>query len=344
MRMNHRTLSWAAALLCLLVMTACGGATSSASKPSVGAIAATIPLGTTVQQATTSVQGIWVLDASDRVANEVDPTSNKVVASIPVGFGPTNLLVTSAPNALWVTNRDGAVKRIDPGTGAVVATISVSAQPVSSLTATTNPPALWVAGYSDHTVSRIDMQTNHVVATIDVGNAPDDIESANGSVWVCNLKDDQGVQQIDPATNQVATKVTLHYSSFGGVGCGSIRFTENALWVMTYHGAARTNVLLRLDPHTYATVATIDLGSDIIGFSMGADASAVWVSDVDTSGLLRVDAQTNKIAGKLSLDQAPSRVTLTAHSVWVGNFYESSDGTLSSNGTGNTLWRITPAP
>jgi streptogramin lyase len=344
MRMNHRLLSGAVALLCLLVMTACGGTTSSGSKPSIGTLAATIQLGPIAQQTSGGVQGIWFLDVVDRVADEVDPTTNKVVASIPVGFGATNLLATSAPDALWVTNRDGAVKRIDPATGEVVATITVSAQPVSSLTATTNPPALWVAGYTDHTVTRIDMQINRAVATIDVGNAPDDIVAADGSVWVCNLKDDRGVQQINPQTNQVTTKVTLPYSGFGGVGCGSIRFTQNALWVMTWRGGGRTTALLRIDPQTYATIATIDLGSDIIGFSIGADASTVWAADVDASELLRVDTKTNQVAGKLSLNQAPSRITLTAHSVWVGNFYDSSDGTLSSNGTGNSLWRITPAP
>jgi streptogramin lyase len=341
MHMRHR-LSWAAALLCMLVITACGSTTSSGSKPSIGTLAATIHLGTAAPQAAASAQGIWFLDASDGIADEVDPASNKIVASIRVGLGITNVLATPEINALWVTEISGAVSRIDLSTGQIVATIPVSAQAVSSLTATTNPPALWVAGYTDHTITRIDMQTNRVVATIDVGNAPDDIESADGSVWVCNLKDDRAVQQLDPQTNQIVTRVTLPYSGFGGVGCGSVRFTENALWVMTYHGGGRTTVLLRLDPHTYATIATIDLGSDTIGFGIGADANAVWMSDVDTRELLRVDAQTNKVVGKLSLDQAPSRVMLTARAVWVGNFYESSDGTLSSNGTGNTLWRITP--
>jgi hypothetical protein len=162
-------------------------------------------------------------------------------------------------------------------------------------------------------------------------------------VWVCNLKDDRGVQQIDPRTNQVVTRVTLHYSGFGGVGCGSIRFTENALWVMVYQGGGRTNALLHLDPHTYASLGTVDLGPDIMGFNIGADTSAVWVPDVDTSKLVRVDAQTNKVSGKLSLDQAPSRATIAAQAVWVSSYYAVSDGTLSSNGTGNTVWRITPA-
>jgi hypothetical protein len=80
-----------------------------------------------------------------------------------------------------------------------------------------------------------------------------------------------------------------------------------------------------------------------MGFNIGADTSAVWIPDVDTSELVRVDAQTDKVSGKLSLDQAPSRATMAAHAVWVSSYYAVSDGTLSSNGTGNTLWRITPA-
>lgn len=339
--MYQRALCWAVPLLCLLTITACGSTTSSASKPTVGSVATTIHLGTAAQQWTPNAEGLWFLDTWDGVANEVDPAVNKVVSSISVGYGATNLLATPEVHALWVTKTDGSVSRIDLSTGQVVATIQVSTEAVSSMTATSDPLTLWVAAYTDHTVMRIDMQTNRVAAAIDVGHAPDDLQTANGSVWVCNIRDDRAVQQIIPETNQVVTRLTLQHSNFAGIGCGSIRFTENAVWVMTYNGITE---LLRLDPQSFATIATTNLGTEVIGFNIGADATAVWIPNVETKELLRVDAQSSKVVGKLALGQAPSRVMLSAHSVWVSDYRDLSDGTLSSNGTGNTVWRITPAP
>ncbi|HEV2238646.1 MAG TPA: hypothetical protein VGR57_18455 [Ktedonobacterales bacterium] len=348
MRSNARRCHSAVLVICMLMMAACGGASAGGAKPAshaIGTLAATLRLGSVTQQTAAGAGGIWFLDASDAVANEVDPSTNKVVATISLQIGATNILATPEVNALWATRDDGTVTRTDLGTGKVVATIPVSTAGVYALTATANPPTLWVAAVHDHTVSRIDMSTNKVAATIAVGSTPEDIEAQGDSVWVCNLKDDNGVQQIDPQTNQVTTRVTLHYSNFGGIGCGSIRFAANALWVMTYEGTVRTTVLLRLDPTTYATVATIDLGTDYIGFNIGADANGVWVPDIDSWDLLRVDARTNRVLGKLPMKERPNRATVTNGVVWVSNQYNNPD-TFYQNAerTGDTLWRINPAP
>jgi YVTN family beta-propeller protein len=332
----------------MLILAACGGSTAGGSKAgtlAVGRLAATITLGEVAQRAAFGAQGIWFLNALNGLAAEVDPSTNRVVATINVGSLATNLIATPEMNALWVTQDDGKVRRIDLGTGQVVATIPISTAGVYALTATASPPALWVAAVHDHAVTRIDTRTNQVVATIDVGESPEDIEAAQGAVWVCNLKDDHGVQQIDPQTNQVTTRVTLNYSNFGGIGCGSIRFTTNALWVMTYEGTIRTTVLLRLDPTTFATVARIDLGGEYLGFNIGADANGVWVPDIEASNLVRVDATTNRVMGKLTLSERPNRATFTAGAVWVSSQYNNPD-TFYQNAerTGETLWRITPAP
>jgi YVTN family beta-propeller protein len=333
------------------VFAACGGTTPQTGgpphAPSIGTVATSIHLGEAAQHAAVGTQGIWFLNAVDGLADEVDPATNQVVASISLGtglFAPTNILAIPEVNALWVTQAGGTVRRIDLSTGQVVATIPVSTQAVFSMTATASPPTLWVASYTDYTVTRIDMRTNKVVATITVGAAPDDIEAGGGTVWVCNLRDDQAIQQIDPQTNHVVTRVTMHYSNFGGEGCGSIRFTANAMWVMSYHGAVRTTVLLRIDPHTYATVATIPLGSDYIGFNTGVDERAVWVSDNDASKLLKVDAQTNRVVGQLPLNQSPGAATVVAGAVWVSSSYDQNQKFPNDKVPSDTLWRITPAP
>jgi YVTN family beta-propeller protein len=335
---------WAIVSLCVLMVSACGGAPSGGSRPAtsaVGKIAATIHLDAAAQQSAVGEQGLWFLNAVDGYADEVDPVTNHVMATIKVGFEATHILASPEANALWVAGSDGSVSRFELSTGHLVGAIPVSTQAVAAMTLTASPPALWVASPTDHTVTRIDTATNRVAATIAVGAWPDDIVAAQGAVWVCNLKDDQGVQQIDPQTNQVVTRVTLNYSSFGSTGCAGVRVTDTAIWVMTYNGSADITTLLRVDPHTYATVATIPLGTGDIGFNMAADAIAIWIPNVDTRALIRVDARTNRIAGTLALSQPPSRVTLAASAVWVNNYYQ-SNGYQAIKRPSDTVWRISP--
>jgi virginiamycin B lyase len=343
--MNNRTLSWVAALLCTLMVVACGGAPahgSSSTTAAIGKITATIHLGAAAQQTVVGSHGLWFLNALDGFADEVDPSTNHVVATIKVGFEATHLLVTPDLNALWVAGSDGSVSRFDLSTGHMVIAIPISTQAVSAMTTTTSPPALWVASPTDHTVTRVDMTTNRVAATIAVGAGSDDIETGHGTVWVCNLKDDQGVQEIDPQTNQVTTRVTLSYSNFGGTGCGGLQITDDAIWVMTYNGGGDVTTLLRVDPHAYATVATISLGTGDIGFNIAADASGVWVPNVGTSALVRVDAHTNRIVGTLPLSQSPSGVTLAGGAVWVSSYIQSNHYEPIKRPS-DTLWHITPA-
>jgi hypothetical protein len=335
---------WAIASLCVFMVAACGGATSSGTRPAtsaVGKITATIRLDAAAQQGAVGTQGLWFLNAVDGYADEVDPATNHIMATVKVGFEATHILASPAANALWVAGSDGSITRFDLATGHLVGAIPVSTHAVAAMTMTASPPALWVASPTDHTVTRIDIATNQVAATIAVGAWPDDIVSAQGTVWVCNLKDDQGVQQIDPQTNQVATRITLHYSNFGGTGCGGVRVTDAAIWIMTYSAVSDITTLLRVDPSTYATVASITLGTGDIGFNMAADATAVWIPNITTQALIRVDAHTNRVAGTLALSQPPSRVTLAASAVWVNNFSQS--GTYQAiKRPSDTVWRISP--
>ena len=92
------------------------------------------------------------------------------VASCGHGVGATPTEVAAGEGANWVTNADGhTVSRIDPGTNAVVETITVGNGPSGIAI---GDGAVWVVNSLDGTVSRIDPGTNTVVQTIDVGGGP----------------------------------------------------------------------------------------------------------------------------------------------------------------------------
>src|SRR5438876_9866762 len=64
---------------------------------------------------------VWVARVSDNTVLRIDPQTNSVIATIPVGPQPEGIAVT--PGAVWVVNKGGpSVSRIDPATNQVVAT------------------------------------------------------------------------------------------------------------------------------------------------------------------------------------------------------------------------------
>ena len=77
--------------------------------------------------------------------SRIDPRTNTVVDTIPVGSGPSG--ITTGAGAVWVVNSlDGTVSRIDPGTNTVVQRIPVGSTPLGIVYAA---GAVWVANTGD---------------------------------------------------------------------------------------------------------------------------------------------------------------------------------------------------
>ena len=84
----------------------------------------------------------------------IDTGSNRLVAAVPVGNGPTSVAI--GYGSVWVTNaQDGSVSRIDPRTRVVVQRIDVGGDPSGIAV---GAGGVWVANSLDATVSRIDPQ------------------------------------------------------------------------------------------------------------------------------------------------------------------------------------------
>ena len=71
---------------------------------------------------------VWVANSLDGTVTRIDPISNAVKATIPVGDGPNGLAVT--PGAIWVSNElAGTIMKIDRARGTVVMTVPIGNRP-----------------------------------------------------------------------------------------------------------------------------------------------------------------------------------------------------------------------
>jgi DNA-binding beta-propeller fold protein YncE len=278
--------------------------------PRTGEVVATIPIEGLWDAFTQVVSGagsVWVSSgyyetghAPKRgpgdVVFRIDPRTNRVVDRIPVD-PPTGLAF--GHGSVWATSISyGTVSRIDPQTGEVVAKIKVG-RGAADIAADESSGAVWVAssylpkdfgGYDwpkyseDRNLTRIDAETNRVVEEIPIetrsryGGGAWNVAVGAGAVWV--LSGDGNLLKVDPATNEIAARVSVGVSptSYLAVYGGGV-------WAM---GQAEEFRLVRVDPSTMHIVASEDIGPipKIGEGGLAAGGGYVWFSSGE--GLARV--------------------------------------------------------
>jgi YVTN family beta-propeller protein len=138
---------------------------------------------------------VWASNQQSGTVSRLNPKKRKVVKTIRVAGSPT--CIRAGAGAIWVGSQStddvfriaGTVTRIDPATGAIVATTKVGARPSDG---TRGPDGLeWIPNLGDGTITRIDPATDKVVDTIPVVAGPFVARSFFGSVWVGDFRGTQ---------------------------------------------------------------------------------------------------------------------------------------------------------
>jgi DNA-binding beta-propeller fold protein YncE/ABC-type branched-subunit amino acid transport system substrate-binding protein len=151
------------------------GGTVSRIDPDTGKLVATIE--TDAGSMTAGAEGVWFLGGPG--VQQIDPRTNRVGQTIPIGSGSTSGIAVGA-GSIWATaEEDGLVWRIEPGPDPVSRSIDVG---VGVTYIAFGGGAVWTANYIDGMVSRIDPRTNAVTARIPIG-AAQALAAGAGSIW-----------------------------------------------------------------------------------------------------------------------------------------------------------------
>jgi DNA-binding SARP family transcriptional activator/ABC-type branched-subunit amino acid transport system substrate-binding protein/DNA-binding beta-propeller fold protein YncE len=289
--------------------------------PGTGALLKQVPLGTTPSTIAAGVDSVWVLDANDRTISRVDPTGHSRVRTFSTASTPTDLAIGA--NAIWVGNgfpaaRFGdyprSVSRLDPVSGVVDETIALpNAREGQYLQGggftqqhiAATREAVWVVD-PDLSVSRIDPRSNQVVATVE-GVEAGDIAAGPGGVWFVGTVGggDEGVVEIDPATNAVSQRIEVAAESLATLAVGG-----GAVWAADPLGGS----VWRIDPGPDPVLHQIplDLGVRSVAFGHGF----VWATNEISDRVYRIDPRTN-VARVVSHLAAPQRVAVGQDGIWV---------------------------
>ena len=296
-----------------------GNAVLAGDPPPAGTVIATIAADTSNGELAFGDGALWLADAGDTL-QRIDPSSNLVVATIPVGCCIFHG-VAYGDGSVWVSNFvDNTIDRIDPVTNTVTAVIPTVGLAPEGIAVT--PDAVWVADHHGNptgAVDRIDPVTNTVVASIPVGAhrfccGPQGIVAAAGAIWV-GVPNQFGVARIDPTTNTLVTLIqtgTASPQAQDQSSCGALASAGGAVW--SADGGCNPSHLWRIDPSTNAVAGFVTPGS--IPSSLASGFGSLWVTV--RNGLARVDPVTGANVGWLSLAKnTATDVAVGAGSVWL---------------------------
>jgi YVTN family beta-propeller protein len=244
--------------------------------------------------------------ASENSVAAIDAKSNRLVAEVPVGSGPTNVAV--GEGSVWVTNSlDRSVSRIDPRTSRLLQRIDVGDDPSGIAV---GAGAVWVANSLDGTVSRIDPQTNREAQVIPVGVTPTALVVGGGAVWVTSAEE-RNVTRIDAVSGRVVDRIATGALGRGiAVGGGSVWVTDES-----------SRSVVRIDARRGRVVETVGVGNGPTGVAVG-DGS-VWVANSLDGTVSRIDARTNRVLATIPVGEGPDGVAAGSDVVWVsGEFSE----------------------
>ena len=223
-----------------------GGSKPKPQAPPAGKIVATIPSLASGGIAV-GAGSVWVANTATHTVTRIDPATNSVVTTIPVGtaldqpfHGPTRLAF--GHGTMWVldgTADCSCVHRIDPATNTIVATIKLGIPTfarIAPLDIAVQPDGVWIAvrlgteDAPDGSVIRVDPTTNSVSAIIGAGSSPEfggptRIAAEQGSVWF-GVPSQKAVVRVNPASNSVVATTP-------GMTCaeGDVATDELGVWV-----------------------------------------------------------------------------------------------------------------
>jgi YVTN family beta-propeller protein len=233
----------------------------------------------------------------------IDPTTRKVVKTIPVDATPTG--VAFGHRSLWVAHGlTGEVTRIDPELGGkeTFPDVARTRFPSAGAIAAGND-AVW-AVFGDATLARIDPASSEVTWT-DVGLRPTGVVEGGGWLWVVSSGN---------STVYCFSPVTFLAGPIGRQAVGSrsagIAYGHDAVWVTS----SGDDFVTRIDPSTYAG-RQIDVGAEPEGIAVGANA--VWVANAGDGTVSRIDPATRKVVETIEVGNRPVGIAFAAGLVWV---------------------------
>jgi YVTN family beta-propeller protein len=242
----------------------------------------------------------------------IDPTSNTLVRSIPVGEFPTDLVVDDG--SVWVANAgDHTVSRIESGTGQVTSTKGLEGAPVAL---NVSRGTVWIAMSHEYPpvptsilrLTGVPNESAEHVVELDEGPSLLFPVFASGSsgLWASLY--------AEPDTFVLSPGGAIHRLDVLPDVCNPVGsgIAASTVWIGCDDGR-----VVRVDEATRQRVGTTLVGTFLSDLAVGE--GAVWATDTVEDVVWRIDAATGRAARTIPVGERPSGIAIGFGSVWVAN-------------------------
>jgi virginiamycin B lyase len=229
----------------------------------------------------------------------------KPAATIKIGGTADWVLITD--DAVWVAStKPFAIRRIDPATNRIVATVSVSGEACSGLASGFG--AIWVPVCGKNAaLVRVDAAKNLVSAILPVAPAGPEggITTSEDSVWMVTDKNGT-LARIDPSTNRVRQEISIPPGSYNPV------FSHGIVWVT----GVDSNMLTAVEAANGKVLESVHVGPKPRFLTAGR--GSVWTLDQGDGTVSRVDERSRKLVAtiQVGIPGAGGDIDYGAESVW----------------------------
>src|SRR5579859_8169360 len=185
-------------------------------------VQATIKVGRTADWVAISSGAVWVGSTSPDAVNRIDPTTNRLVATVALPGEPCAGLAVGF-GALWVPlcGKTPRLARVDLASNAVTVTAGVG-PPMGEGGVTASPDSVWLVVDKAGTLARIDPATMRVRQRVSLPPGSYNPLYYRGLVWVTNAAG-AAVTAVDAASGAVrATIPTGPNPRFLAAGAGAV--------------------------------------------------------------------------------------------------------------------------
>ncbi|MEK2475788.1 IPT/TIG domain-containing protein [Streptomyces noursei] len=263
-------------------------------------------VGSPCHREVSSMSLVYVANLRGNSVSAIDPTTDTVVATIPVGRFPEGVAVSPDGAHAYVTNdADSTVSVIDTAANTVTALIPVGRFP--------NPVAFSPDGAHAYVgrfvspgiggVDVIDTSTNTVTATVQVGNQPFGIAvTPDGTHVYVACFVGSSVSVIDTATNTVTATI----SSPSARTPAGIAITPDGSHAYTAN--FNSNNVSVIDTATNTITTLIPVGSGPEGIAISPDGTHVYVADANANSVAVIDTATNTVTATIAVGASPVAV------------------------------------
>ena len=242
----------------------------------------------------------YITNADSDNVSVIDTATDTVVATIPVGAGPTGVAVNAAGTRVYVSNTgSGNVSVINTATHTVTATVPVGVGPIG---VAVNPAGtrVYVANLFSQSLSVIDTTTNAIVANVAMGTfvLGVAVNPAGTRVYITTpAADSTKLLVLDTASNTIVDTLVVGMSPQG--------VTVNPAGTRVYVTSDQNSTVSVIDAATHRIVTNVWTEENPTLVAVNPAGTRAYVTNFGADSVLVFDTATNIFVAKIEVGAAP---------------------------------------